>query len=241
MTAGTDSPGPYRYQLLQRQQAHVYVSPCVCYSCAQKSSCTSWEQVALCRRQQAATSRRWNSNQTMRLGHFGSVRMGASSLKPSHPSTSRPMTSSLPLLNQSAGMLATDQAGSFVHHACSLQALLFNVPAICPIHDFCCLVAACRPECIHEYRLTPHSLYAAVSVGLETETICSVLERLSKTRLAPDILAFIRESTQNYGKVKLVLQRNKFFVESPLPSVCSLLAMTTLLDDQKTFCQSSIV
>jgi DNA excision repair protein ERCC-3 len=28
--------------------------------------------------------------------------------------------------------------------------------------------------------LTPHSLYAAVSVGLETTTILSVLNRLSK-------------------------------------------------------------
>lgn len=30
---------------------------------------------------------------------------------------------------------------------------------------------------MHEYLLTPHSLYAAVSVGLETETIISVLNR----------------------------------------------------------------
>ena len=26
----------------------------------------------------------------------------------------------------------------------------------------------CRPECVHEYVLTPHSLYAAVSIGLDT-------------------------------------------------------------------------
>jgi hypothetical protein len=31
-------------------------------------------------------------------------------------------------------------------------------------------------------QLTPHSLYAAVSVGLDTETIISVLNRLSKVR-----------------------------------------------------------
>ncbi|CAI6005262.1 unnamed protein product [Closterium sp. NIES-64] len=76
-----------------------------------------------------------------------------------------------------------------------------------------------REQNVHEYNLTPHSLYAAVSVGLDTNTIISVLDRLSKTKLSPDIITFIRESTQNYGKVKLVLQRNKYFVESPYPNV----------------------
>jgi uncharacterized protein YidB (DUF937 family) len=32
-------------------------------------------------------------------------------------------------------------------------------------------------------QLTPHSLYAAVSVGLDTDTITSVLDRLSKVGL----------------------------------------------------------
>lgn len=76
-----------------------------------------------------------------------------------------------------------------------------------------------RPESMHEYNLTPHSLYAAVSVGLETETIITVLDRLSKTKLPKEILDFIRGSTQNYGKVKLVLQKNRYFVESPFPEV----------------------
>jgi DNA excision repair protein ERCC-3 len=35
---------------------------------------------------------------------------------------------------------------------------------------------------MHEYKLTPHSLYAAVSVGLDTPTILQVLNRLSKVR-----------------------------------------------------------
>jgi DNA excision repair protein ERCC-3 len=39
----------------------------------------------------------------------------------------------------------------------------------------------CRPESMHEYNLTPHSLYAVVFVGLETETIIDVLNKLSKT------------------------------------------------------------
>lgn len=58
---------------------------------------------------------------------------------------------------------------------------------------------------IHEYQLTPHSLYAAVSIGLECETILAVLNRLSKNVLPPDIRRFVRACTQNYGKVRLPL------------------------------------
>jgi len=59
-----------------------------------------------------------------------------------------------------------------------------------------------RPETIHEYQLTPHSLYAAVSVGIETETIIKILEKLSKVYLTDTTKDFIRKSTQNYGKAR---------------------------------------
>lgn len=70
---------------------------------------------------------------------------------------------------------------------------------------------------MHEYNLTPHSLYAAVSVGLETETVISVLNKLSKTKLPKEMIDFIHGSTANYGKVKLVLKKNRYFIESPFP------------------------
>ena len=63
-------------------------------------------------------------------------------------------------------------------------------------------------------------------MGLETKTIIAVLDRLSKTRLADAIVRFIEESTQNSGKVKLVLHKSKFYVESPFPQV-----LHTLLRD----------
>ena len=84
--------------------------------------------------------------------------------------------------------------------------------------DLMCMLLY-RPESMHEYNLTPHSLYAAVSVGLETETIISVLNKLSKTKLPKEMIDFIHNSTANYGKVKLVLKKNKYFVESPFPDV----------------------
>ena len=37
--------------------------------------------------------------------------------------------------------------------------------------------------------------------------------------LPPEIRQFVEASTGNYGKVKLVLQKNAFFVESPFPDV----------------------
>lgn len=88
-------------------------------------------------------------------------------------------------------------------------------------YDFLIAIAepVCRPESMHEYNLTPHSLYAAVSVGLETETIISVLSKLSKTKLPKEMIDFIHGSTANYGKVKLVLKKNRYFVESPFPEV----------------------
>ncbi|CAI9774757.1 unnamed protein product [Fraxinus pennsylvanica] len=88
-------------------------------------------------------------------------------------------------------------------------------------YDFLIAIAepVCRPESMHEYNLTPHSLYAAVSVGLETETIISVLNKLSKTKLPKDMIDFIHSSTANYGKVKLVLKKNRYLIESPFPEV----------------------
>eukprot|EP00775_Hariotina_reticulata_P008390 gene8390-8574_t len=72
----------------------------------------------------------------------------------------------------------------------------------------------CRPESIHEYVLTPQSLYAAVSVGLDRETIVGVLEKLSKVKLTGKLKRFISNATKSYGKVKLVLKHNKFWVET---------------------------
>lgn len=58
-------------------------------------------------------------------------------------------------------------------------------------YDFLIAVSepVCRPEAVHEYAMTPHSLYAAVSVGLETDTIVAVLNRLSKVSLPKVLLS----------------------------------------------------
>ena len=60
-------------------------------------------------------------------------------------------------------------------------------PAYRAATDFLVAVAepVCRPASLHEYALTPHSLYAAVSVGLDAGTVAAVLDRLCKTALPP--------------------------------------------------------
>lgn len=79
------------------------------------------------------------------------------------------------------------------------------------------------PAHIHEYKLTPYSLYAAVSVGLETEDIIEVLNRLCKVPVPDSITQFIRQCTLSYGKVKLVLKHNRYFVESSHPETLQML------------------
>jgi DNA excision repair protein ERCC-3 len=76
-----------------------------------------------------------------------------------------------------------------------------------------------RPSFLHEYALTPHSLYAAVSVGLDPKDILVTLDRLSKVPIPDSIRQFISNCTQNYGKVKLVLKNTRHFVESSDPEM----------------------
>ena len=66
-----------------------------------------------------------------------------------------------------------------------------------------------RPQRIHEYKLSAYSLYAAVSVGMETSTILEVMDRFSKNELPSRVVDFIKECTLSYGKVKLVLKENR--------------------------------
>ena len=80
-----------------------------------------------------------------------------------------------------------------------------------------------RPSHIHEYKMTPYSLYAAVSVGLETRDIIDTLNRLSKVPIPPNIEQFIKDCTTSFGKVKLVLKHNRYFIESQHADILQML------------------
>ncbi|KAG2377398.1 hypothetical protein C9374_009309 [Naegleria lovaniensis] len=101
-------------------------------------------------------------------------------------------------------------------------------PIYLQAYDF--LVAIAEPisrlESFHEYILTEYSLFAAVSIGMNTEHVIQMLDKLSKVQLPDSLINFITEVTRKYGNVKLVLQKNRFFMESQHLSV-----MEKLLED----------
>ena len=90
-------------------------------------------------------------------------------------------------------------------------------PLAAQAQDFLTTIAEplSRPQFLHEYALSVHSLYAAVSVGLIPQDIINFLDRLSKTPLPEEVKTFILTCTQAFGKVKLVLKDNRFFLETP--------------------------
>lgn len=98
-------------------------------------------------------------------------------------------------------------------------------PLAAQAEDFLITIAEpqSRPVHLHEYRLTEHSLYAALSVGLSGQDIIRTLEKLSKTPLPVTVSHFIKKHTKSYGKVRLVLRDNRFFVESEEPQIIQML------------------
>lgn len=90
-----------------------------------------------------------------------------------------------------------------------------------------------RPTHLHEYRLTGHSLYAAVSVGLKPQDIVEFLDRLSKTPLPETISQFIIEFTKSYGKIKMVLYHNRYYVETPELRMLQMLLKDEVIGPQR--------
>lgn len=58
-------------------------------------------------------------------------------------------------------------------------------------------------------------MYAAASVGLTETDIEKVLDRFCKNRqIPPEVLDFIRLHCSSYGKAKIVLKSNQYFIEA---------------------------
>ncbi|KAF2171152.1 hypothetical protein M409DRAFT_35856 [Zasmidium cellare ATCC 36951] len=71
-----------------------------------------------------------------------------------------------------------------------------------------------RTTNMHEYTISPNSLFAAISVGLTEQDIIRDLELFSKTKVPQNIIDFVREVSQSFGKIRLVLKHNRYFIES---------------------------
>lgn len=116
-------------------------------------------------------------------------------------------------------------------------------PLFAQAQDFLTTIAEplSRPEFIHEYALTVHSLYAAVSVGLVPQDIINFLDRLSKTPLPEEIRDFIKECTKAFGKVKLVLKHNRFFLETTDNAVLQRLLKDDVIKAHRTNSDEDII
>ena len=91
-----------------------------------------------------------------------------------------------------------------------------------------------RCEKMNEYVLTQHSLHAAVSTGLDSDVIIRRLNELSKTFLHADIVEFIRSCTAVYGKVKLVIVDDRFYLETPRQDIYEKLSRNPVIEEAKT-------
>ncbi|KYN99745.1 putative DNA repair helicase RAD25 [Plasmodium gaboni] len=90
-------------------------------------------------------------------------------------------------------------------NSCSKQASDFLITIAEPI---------CRPELIHEFQLTIFSLYAAISVGITLDELLINLDKFSKNVLPNELICNITKSAESFGKVKLVLRENKYYIEA---------------------------
>ncbi|KAF9356253.1 DNA repair helicase RAD25 [Mortierella sp. AD094] len=101
--------------------------------------------------------------------------------------------------------------------------------------DFLATIAepVSRPSHIHEYKLTRQSLYAAASVGLETDNIIQVLSRLSKAPIPENVIGLIRDCTLSYGKLRLVLKHGRYFVESSHPEMLQTLLRDPVIKESR--------
>lgn len=98
-------------------------------------------------------------------------------------------------------------------------------PLALRVQDFLITIAEpmSRPIFLHEYKLTTHGLYAAVSVGLNPKDIMNTLDVFLKTEMPPNVIEYITHCGKGYGKVKIVLKSNQYFVETADPVILQML------------------
>ncbi|KAH0479021.1 MAG: uncharacterized protein KVP18_001989 [Porospora cf. gigantea A] len=85
------------------------------------------------------------------------------------------------------------------------------------VSDFMVTIAEplSRPTSVHEFQVTVFSLYAAISVGVDIESILSGLRKFSKNELPDSFCHMMRQASICFGRVKLVLRDTKYYIEGP--------------------------
>ncbi|AFP65559.1 DNA repair helicase (nucleomorph) [Chroomonas mesostigmatica CCMP1168] len=85
-----------------------------------------------------------------------------------------------------------------------------------------------RKKLIHEYVLTPYSLYAAITSGISSFEVIKIIRKLSKNLFPKLIFRMINISTRFFGKINLILFKNKYFIYAP-----NLKILRILLNDDE--------
>lgn len=90
-------------------------------------------------------------------------------------------------------------------------------PLVKQAQDFLVAIAepVSRPIYLHEYKYTEQSLLSAQSVGLQAQDIINTLETFSKSALPEELKQWIFDTTRSFGKIKLLLKDNKYYIQSP--------------------------
>lgn len=84
------------------------------------------------------------------------------------------------------------------------------------VYDFLISIAhpLARTRLMHQYKINHGSLYAATSLGFETDYILKQLDRFSKVDLPTTVINYVTTYTERFGKATLVLKKGQYFIES---------------------------
>ena len=98
-----------------------------------------------------------------------------------------------------------------------------------PVSEFLVAIAepVCRPKNVHEYQITVCSLYAAIALGMSAEEILDNMKKFCKNEIDAGLSDYIALHGSKIGKVRLVLRRGRFFVESSEPDLLAMLERST--------------
>lgn len=75
------------------------------------------------------------------------------------------------------------------------------------------------PEHIHTYRISPLSLWNAASLGWDAPEVIDTLMDLTKFELPQNVIADVEEYISRYGRLKLVRDDDKLFLETEDPHI----------------------
>lgn len=89
-----------------------------------------------------------------------------------------------------------------------------------------------RQQFLHNYEINPASLNAAITLGMTAEEIISGLNRFNKLQTIPmDVENYIKKTSQSFGKAKLVLKDNRYFIEAETENVIEYYKAMKNLED----------